>query len=83
MTAYNTNHGNFAIVNNEMFMTLNRRYTQDRTTKAIKDVTTYIDPAKYNFIFAQTSLDSQNFWVQIAADITARRKMSARVMPNL
>ena len=28
-------------------------------------------------------LTAQNFWAQIAVDITARRKMSARVMPNL
>lgn len=85
MTAYNETHGNFAIANNEMFMTLNRRYeTEDTgTVYQIKDLTTYVDPSKYNFIFAQTSIDSQNFWVQIATDITARRKMSARVMPNL
>ena len=83
MTAYNTTHGNFAIPNNEMFMTLNRRYEQDAVAFKIKDLTTYIDPSKFNFIFAETALDSQNFWAQIGIDITARRKMSARVMPNL
>ena len=83
MTNVNVVRGNFAIQSNEMFMTLNRRYEYDESAVAIKDLTTYIDPVKYNNIFAQTSLDAQNFWVQIAVDITARRKMSAKIMPNL
>jgi len=68
-------------------MTLNRRYEPDIATNGeilgIKDLTTYIDPMKFNHIFAETSLDAQNFWAQIAVDITARRKMSAKIMPNL
>ena len=72
---------------NEMFMTLNRKYTPDLdadvNTVKIKDLTTYIDPRIYNNIFADTSLDSQNFWTQIAVNITARRKMSAKIIPNL
>ena len=81
MTNYNRTYGNFAIPNNEMFMTLNRRYSQ--SAGRISDLTTYIDPSKYNFIWAQTSLDSMNFWVQIAVEAIARRKMSAKLMPNL
>ncbi|AXH78074.1 MAG: major capsid protein [Microviridae sp.] len=85
MTNVNKVKGNFAINSNEMFMTLNRKYTpsEDGTTAIVEDITTYIDPAKFNNIFAQTSLDSQNFWTQIAVDMTARRKLSAKVMPNL
>lgn len=82
MTNYNKTFGNYAIENKEMFMTLNRRY-ESNVGGTIKDVTTYIDPSKYNNIFAQTSLDAQNFWVQISNNITARRKMSAKVIPNL
>ena len=81
MTNVNQTRGNFAEINQEMFMTLNRRYEQGLT--GIQDLTTYVDPSKYNNIFAQTSLDSQNFWVQISNKITARRKMSAKVIPNL
>lgn len=81
MTNVNQTRGNFAEANQEMFMTLNRRYEQGVT--GIQDLTTYVDPSKYNNIFAQTSLDSQNFWVQISNRITARRKMSAKVIPNL
>nr|WAE43713.1 MAG: major capsid protein [Microviridae sp.] len=83
MTNTNQTYGNFAIPNNMMYMTLNRRYTQNTGTGRIQDLTTYIDPTKFNFIFAQTSLDAQNFQIQIACNIEARRKMSAKIMPNL
>ena len=82
MTAVNETRGNFAIKDNEMFMTLNRRYEFDGGL-GIKDLTTYIDPVKFNHIFAVTSRDAQNFWVQIGIDAKFRRKMSAKMMPNL
>jgi hypothetical protein len=82
MTNYNRTYGNFAINGNQMFMTLNRRYEYDPAF-GIKDLTSYIDPAKYNNIFASTQIDAQNFWAQIGVNITARRKMSAKIMPNL
>ena len=84
MTNVPVTRGNFANEKGDMFMTLNRRYEWDLTNQTgIKDVTTYIDPTKFNTIFAQSSLDAQNFWVQILAKITARRKMSAKIIPNL
>ena len=88
MTNVNQCRGNFAVptgeegLAGEMFMTLNRRYDQEDGA-GIGDLTTYVDPSKYNNIFAAESLDSQNFWVQISNKITARRKMSAKVIPNL
>jgi len=89
MTNVNQVRGNFAIEagtegleGGQMYMTLNRRYEQDGEGN-IKDLTTYIDPSKYNNIFADTRLDAQNFWTQIGVNITARRKMSAKLMPNL
>lgn len=78
----NRTFGNFALPNNEMFMTLNRRYEM-ATNGTLKDFTTYIDPAKYNFIFAYTNTDAQNFWTQIGVGLIVRRKMSARAMPQL
>ena len=60
MTNYNKVFGNFAIEDNEMFMTLNRKYEMDENS-SIADLTTYIDPEKYNYIFADTSLDAMNF----------------------
>lgn len=84
MTNINETRGNFAVENNQMFMTLNRRYeASENPLLGISDLTTYIDPAKYNHIFAQTSRDAQNFWVQIAVDLEARRKMSSKLIPNL
>nr|WAE43701.1 MAG: major capsid protein [Microviridae sp.] len=82
MTEVNKCYGGFAEINNSMFMVLNRRY-EKQTDGQLKDGTTYIDPTKYNQIFAETALDSQNFWVQISVDMTARRKMSAKIIPNL
>jgi len=85
MTMVNKVYGAFADQNDQMFMVLNRRYTATLTggTTRIDDLTTYIDPTKYNHIFADTRLDAMNFWVQIGMRIEARRKMSAKVLPNL
>jgi hypothetical protein len=89
MTNVNKCYGNFAESagnqtsnGGQMFMTLNRRYEQGKNGK-IKDLTTYIDPSKFNNIFADERLDAQNFWTQIAVNMKARRKMSAKLMPNL
>lgn len=84
MTAVNKCYGDFADSRNEMFMTLNRRYEYgSKRGDGITDLTTYIDPAKYNYIFANTKRNAQNFWCQIGFGIKARRKLSARQMPNL
>jgi hypothetical protein len=81
MTNVNQVRGNFAEEKEQMWMTLNRRYEQGEN--GIEDLTTYIDPSKFNHIFADTRLDAQNFWVQIGVQNIARRKMSAKLMPNL
>lgn len=85
MTNINQVRGNFAIESNEMFMVLTRRYEWKDTggIPEIKDLTTYIDPMKFNHIFAQTSLDAQNYWTQIGVNMDVRRKISAKIMPNL
>lgn len=86
MTNVNTVKGNFADQTQQMFMVLNRRYNvkyEGTSGATISDLTTYIDPSKFNHIFADTRRDAQNFWMQIAVKITARRKMSAKVIPNL
>lgn len=82
MTNFNRTFGNFASGESESFMCLNRNY--ERTNEnAISDLTTYIDPAKHNEIFADTDLGSQNFWVQTAFDIKVRRNISAKQIPNI
>lgn len=85
MTNYNKTYGTFAENGNEAFMVLNRIFEPkngDFTSKEI-DNTSYIDPSKYNYIFAETTTEAQNFWVQIGFGIKARRVMSAKQIPNL
>ena len=87
MTNINRTFGNFAINNNEAFMVLNRNYEMSPSAGTnetkIADLTTYIDPVKYNYIFAETNLDAMNFWVQTKFDIKVRRLISAKQIPNL
>ena len=66
-------------------MVLNRFYEQDPDNgpSAVKDITTYIDPAKFNYAFAYADLAAQNFWCQIHSKVVARRKMGAQQIPNL
>ena len=66
-------------------MVLLRRYEAEAggVWFTIGDVTTYIDPSKFNRIFAQTSLDRQNFWMNFGVGIEVRRVMSASEMPKL
>lgn len=82
MTNYNRTYGDFAAGEGLDFMVLNRRYEvgDDNT---IKDLTTYIDPQKYIEIFADTSIDSQNFWVQTVVQATRRGNYSAKQIPFL
>lgn len=82
MTNVNRTFGNFAPGMSESFMVLNRNYSIS-TNKQIEDLTTYIDPVKFNYIFADTNLDAMNFWVQTKFDITIRRLISAKQIPNL
>lgn len=81
MTNYNRTFGDFAAGEALDFMVLNRRY--EVVNGEIKDLTTYIDPQKYIEIFADTSLDSQNFWVQTVVQATRRGNYSAKQIPFL
>ena len=82
MTNVNRTFGNFAPGMPESFMVLNRNYSM-ATNGQIEDLTTYIDPVKFNYIFADTNLDAMNFWVQTKFDIKVRRLISAKQIPNL
>ena len=77
MTNVNKTYGNFALVENEGWMCLNRVFGN------IDTYTTYIFPHLYNNIFADTDITAQNFWVQIAFNMKPRRVMSAKVIPNI
>lgn len=81
-TDVNETYGEFAAGMPLSFMCLNRVY-EEGTNGTISNASTYIDPTIYNNIFAESRLSSQNFWVQVAFDVTARRVMSAKQIPNL
>lgn len=83
MTAVDKAFGDFADTDGKSFMVLGRNYEMDQSSGTIKDATTYIDPTKFNYAFAYTELDAQNFWVQIQSNIRARRLMSAKQIPNI
>ena len=80
-TAVDKTYGDFADENKAGYMVLTRKYEASETGK-IKDVTTYIDPTMYNYAFAVTDIDAQNFWLQANYDIKARRRMSAHLIPQ-
>ena len=89
-TNVNQSFGGFAAGGELDWMVLNRSYHVNRFIQAgeddkplIGDATTYIDPQLFNRAFADTKLTAKNFWVQVAFDITARRVMSAKQIPNL
>lgn len=81
-TDVNETYGDFAAGMPLAFMCLNRVY-EENDDHTIGNASTYIDPTIYNSIFAESRLSSQNFWVQVAFDVTARRVMSAKQIPNL
>ena len=81
-TDVNETYGEFAAGMPLAFMCLNRVY-EEGINRTITNASTYIDPTIYNNIFAESRLSSQNFWVQVAFDVTARRVMSAKQIPNL
>jgi hypothetical protein len=77
MTNINRTYGNFALIENEGWMCLNRVFGEANS------YTTYIFPHLYNNIFADTDVTAQNFWVQIAFNMKSRRVMSAKIIPNI
>lgn len=81
-TDVNETYGEFAAGMPLAFMCLNRVY-EENVDGTVANASTYIDPTIYNAIFAESRLSSQNFWVQVAFDVTARRVMSAKQIPNL
>lgn len=81
MTNFNKTFGNFATGESEDFMVLNRNYEED-DNNGISNGSTYINPQEHIDIFADTALDSQNFWVQTACEITRRGNYSAKQIPN-
>lgn len=82
MTNVDQSFGAFSAYQELGHMAMNRSYEHDNLG-AISDLTTYIDPTKFNVAFADAKLSAKNIWVQCAIDCIVRRKMSAKQIPNL
>lgn len=82
MTNVNETFGDFAVGGSLDWMAFNRAYKFENG-KGVTDATTYIDPSIFNVAFADAKLSAKNLWTQIAFDVTARRVMSAKQIPNL
>ena len=85
MTDVNETYGDFAVGGSLDWMAFNRVYEYEVTTGIgkITNATTYIDPTMFNVAFANAELSAKNLWSQIAFNVTARRVMSAKQIPNL
>ena len=85
MTDVNETYGDFAVGGSLDWMAFNRVYEYEITTGIGKltNATTYIDPTMFNVAFANSELSAKNLWSQIAFNVTARRVMSAKQIPNL
>lgn len=81
-TTVNETFGDFAAGEPLEYMAFNRSYEIDSEGKLI-DATTYIDPQIFNKVFANSTLDAKNFWIQVGFDVIGRRVKSAREIPNL
>lgn len=82
MSAVNELHGDFAEQNKLMYLVLARRFYQSGAVTNF-NFTSYINPKDFNYMFADSSLTAQNFWVQLKVGFNTKLPMSKRVMPNL
>lgn len=83
-TAYDTALGNMA--DEESYKVFGREYEAELDGNGnyiVKDQTTYIDPMKFNDVFAIESLDAMNFDVQVGMDATLTLVMSEELIPQL
>ena len=85
MTDVNETYGDFAVGGSLDWMAFNRVYEYEVTSGIgqLTNATTYIDPTMFNVAFANAELSAKNLWSQIAFNVTARRVMSAKQIPNL
>lgn len=85
MTDVNETYGDFAVGGELDWMAFNRVYEYEVTSGIgkVTNATTYIDPTMFNVAFANAELSAKNLWSQIAFNVTARRVMSAKQIPNL
>jgi len=82
-TAFNEDYGHFADRASEGWMVNGRDYEADQTTRRIADATAYIDPAKWNDIFAVKARSAMNYRMQYYIGAKVEILMSANQIPGL
>lgn len=82
-TAFNEVFGQFAEEGDDSLQHMVLRRNFEVRNGEIQDFTSYIDPSKFNYAFADDTLKAQNFWMQIGFNVKSRRKMAANEIPNL
>ena len=82
-TSVNQDYGHFADRLSEGWMVNGRDYEGDATTRRISDATAYIDPAKWNDIFAVKSRDAMNYRMQYYIGAEIEMLMSANQIPGM
>lgn len=80
-TAVNEVHGHFA--DNLRYWTLTRDFRSGFDYPNDISFTSYINPSQWNYIFADTAPDAQNFRVQLGFNVHAKRPMPKQLMPSL
>lgn len=81
-TNINETYGTFADETEEWMVNV-RKYEGDSETRRIRDLTTYVDPAKWNYPFAYKQRNAMNFKMQYLIDAQVRILMSANQIPGL
>lgn len=81
-TNINETYGTFADETEEWMVNV-RKYEGSPATRRIRDLSTYIDPAKWNYPFAYKQREAMNFKMQYLIDAQVRILMSANQIPGL
>lgn len=91
-TALDRNCGDFGNFGDLKYWVINRNFSgvynstgssQSQTYSSFDNFSSYVLPHLYTYPFADQSVDAENFLVQVAFDVKARRPVGKQVMPTL
>lgn len=95
MSRVDRNLGDFADGEVSDYMVINRNYDFPKvdansnlfenrmSAQMVQDRTTYIDPSKHNYPFANQRLDAMNFWMHIGIEETPYRIIGSKQIPKI
>lgn len=82
-TAVNRLHGDFCSTLNYWTLSRQFQYKTAQDSPTTTDFSSYVNPALFNFAFADTSPSAENFLVQCSFDLKMRRPISKQSMPRI